>query len=157
MADTNPLDPRAPADGGEIETSPSRTADETTVPSPSSDPVPSAESGAESGAEDPRSAAAPSSDRLGWIALSVTVLLTVWHVVYFVNLGPANPDGQDVYISVFLFVSLVLAVATAVLGIVALSQRATPRWPAISAVSIGVYGFLTVAASWLGGMLGSSG
>lgn len=119
-------------------------------PPGSGDPGPGSPAGGGGKAGEPERSR---GSRLGWIALGVTGLLAVWHVIYFVNLASVTTERQDVFISVFLFVSIVLAVASAVLGIVALSQKALPRWPATASLSVGIYAFLIVVASWLGGIM----
>lgn len=90
----------------------------------------------------------PDRSRLGWVALAVAGVLAGWQVVYALT-GPGS-GGSDVYTSVWLLVSLVLAVGAMVLGLVALSQHAVPRWPATAALAIGGYAFVVSVATWIG-------
>lgn len=92
---------------------------------------------------------------LSWIALALAVVLGVWQIIYAITMQTMTSDSQEVYTSVWLLISLVLAVACGVLGIVALSQRARPRWPATASVAIGSYVFLVSLAFWIGGLMGS--
>lgn len=98
-------------------------------------------------------AARPTSprSRLGWIAVAVAGLLLAWQVIFAIT-APSMANA-DVYESVDLLLSLVLAVGAVVLGIVALSQRVTPIWPAVAALAIGTYAFVVAVASWIGGLM----
>lgn len=92
-----------------------------------------------------------SRNRLGWIAITVAGALTAWQIVYAITL----PSVQNVetYESVGLLLTLVLAVGAAVLGIVALSQKVTPRWPGLAALAVGTYAFVVAVASWIGRLM----
>ncbi|WP_152192793.1 hypothetical protein [Georgenia satyanarayanai] len=90
--------------------------------------------------------------RLGWIGLAVAAVLAAWQVVYAIA-EPASTN-PEVLTSVWLLLTLVLAVGAVVLGIVALGQRAVPRWPATAALAVGVYAFVVSVASWIGGLMG---
>ncbi len=83
----------------------------------------------------------------------MAVVLTAWQVIYAITVQGMNEASSEVYTSVWLLISLVLAVGCAVLGIVAVSQRSQQRWPAIAALSIGVYVFLVCIATWVGQLL----
>ncbi|MFC4555511.1 hypothetical protein [Georgenia faecalis] len=93
--------------------------------------------------------------RVSWVGLAVAAVLAAWQIIYSITLQTTAEANRDVYTSVSLFVSLILAVGAAVLGTVALSQRHLPRWPAVAAVAIGVYVFLVCVASWIGGLMAS--
>lgn len=91
--------------------------------------------------------------RLGWIGLAVAAILGAWQVVYAI--AEPSSTNPDVLASVWLLLSLVLAVGAVVLGIVALGERAAPRWPATAALAIGVYAFVVSVASWIGDLMGA--
>ncbi|MEE6272882.1 hypothetical protein [Georgenia wangjunii] len=93
--------------------------------------------------------------RVPWVALGVAAVLTLWQIIYSITFHTVAEESQEVYTSVSLFVSLILAVGAFVLGIVARSQHHTPRWPATAAVAIGVYVFVVCVASWIGGLMAS--
>lgn len=93
--------------------------------------------------------------RVPWVALGVAAVLTLWQIIYSITLHTVAEASQDVYTSVSLFVSLILAVGALVLGIVARSQHHTPRWPATAAIAIGVYVFVVCVAAWIGGLMAS--
>lgn len=93
--------------------------------------------------------------KVPWVALGVAAALTVWQVIYSITLHTVAEASQEVYTSVSLFVSLILAVGALVLGIVARSQHHTPRWPATAAIAIGVYVFVVCVAAWVGGLMAS--
>lgn len=90
--------------------------------------------------------------RLGWIGLAVAAVLAAWQVVYAIA-EPASTN-PEVLTSVWLLLTLVLAVGAVVLGIVALGQRAVPRWPATAALAVGVYALVVSVASWIGDLMG---
>jgi len=92
-----------------------------------------------------------SRNRLGWIAVTVAGALTAWQIVYAITLP--SVQNVDTYESVGLLLTLVLAVGAAVLGIVALSQKVTPRWPALAALAVGTYAFIVAVASWIGRLM----
>lgn len=94
--------------------------------------------------------------QLSWIALAVAGLLTVWHVIFAITVQGMAGTDQEVYVSIWLVVSLVLAVGCGVLGIVAAAQKSLPQWPAVAAMAIGTVVFIVVIAAWLGGLLASS-
>src|SRR5699024_9627630 len=48
---------------------------------------------------------------LSWIALAVAVVLGVWQIIYAITMQTMTSDSQEVYTSVWLLISLVLAVA----------------------------------------------
>lgn len=87
---------------------------------------------------------------VGWVGLLVAAVLTVWQIVFAVSHQGLEPDDQDTYAAVSLFVTLVLSVGAVVLGLVALSQRRGPRWPAIVALAVGAQVFLVTVATWVG-------
>ena len=102
----------------------------------------------------PKGAAArPTSprSRLGWIAVAVAGLLLAWQVIFAIT--APSMTNSDIYESVDLLLTLVLAVGAVVLGIVALGQRVTPIWPAVAALAIGTYAFVVAVASWIGGLM----
>ncbi|HLT85005.1 MAG TPA: hypothetical protein VKZ83_12295 [Phototrophicaceae bacterium] len=90
-------------------------------------------------------------NRLGWIAITVAGLLTAWRIVYAIT--APSVANTDVYESVDLLLTLVLAVGAVVLGIVALGQRVQPRWPAVAALAVGSYAFVGGVASWIGRLM----
>jgi len=90
-------------------------------------------------------------NRLGWIAITVAGLLTAWRIVYAIT--APSVANTDVYESVDLLLTLVLAVGAVVLGIVALGQRVQPRWPAVAALAVGSYAFVVGVASWIGRLM----
>lgn len=87
---------------------------------------------------------------VGWFGLLVASVLTVWQIVFAVSHQGLEPGDQDVYAAVSLFVTLVLSVGAMVLGLVALSQRRGPGWPAIVALAVGAQVFLVTVAMWVG-------
>lgn len=89
--------------------------------------------------------------RLAWIALAVAGVLTAWQVVYSLT-SPTTPNPET-YSSVSLLLTLVLSVGAIVLGIVALGQRALPRWPATAATAMGVFAFIVCVATWIGTLM----
>lgn len=97
------------------------------------------------------SSQADGGSRLGWIGLAVAAVLTAWKVVYAVTAPGAT--NEEVYSSVGLLLSLVLAVGAVVLGIVALGQHAAQRWPATAALAVGTYAFIVSVATWIGGLV----
>jgi len=90
-------------------------------------------------------------NRLGWIAVTVAGLLTAWRIIYAIT--APSVANVDVYESVDLLLTLVLAVGAIVLGIVALGQRVSPRWPAVAALAVGTYAFVLGVASWVGRLM----
>ncbi|MCM3661564.1 hypothetical protein M3148_11275 [Georgenia satyanarayanai] len=90
-------------------------------------------------------------NRLGWIAITVAGLLTAWQIVYAITVE--SVANRDTYESIGLMLVLVLAVGSLVLGIVALAQRALPRWPAVAALAVGVYAFIVAIAGWIGRLM----
>ena len=96
------------------------------------------------------------SSQLSWIALAVAGLLTVWHVVFAITVQGMAGSDQEVFVSIWLVVSLVLAVGCGVLGIVAAAQKARPQWPATASMAIGTVVFIAAIAAWLGGLLAGS-
>ncbi|MEE6288271.1 hypothetical protein V2J52_11460 [Georgenia sp. MJ173] len=94
--------------------------------------------------------------RLGWVALTVAVVLLVWQVVYGLTVAGPGLDTREAYTSVWLLISLVLGVGAAVLGIVAASQRVAPRWPATTALAVGTYVFLVCIATWAGNLISAT-
>lgn len=95
----------------------------------------------------------PGDSRLGWVALTVTAVLLVWQAIYAITVAGPGLDGREVYTQAWLLVSLVLAVGAVVLGIVGVTQRVQPRWPATAALSIGSYVFLVCLATWAGSLI----
>src|SRR5690625_7452362 len=75
--------------------------------------------------------------QLSWIALGVAGLLTVWHVIFAVTVQGMAGSDQDVFVSVWLVVSLVLAVGCGVVGFVADSQKTQPLCTAVSSIASG--------------------
>lgn len=102
------------------------------------------------GAERARRSDSP-RNRLGWIAVTVAGVLAAWQVIYAVT--APSVTNTDVYESVDLLLTLVLAVGAVVLGIVALGQRVLPRWPAVAALAVGTYAFVVAVASWIGQLM----
>lgn len=98
-----------------------------------------------------KGAAPVRGSRLGWIGIAVVALLAAWQVVYAI--AEPSSTNDDVLFSVWLMLSLVLAVGAIVLGIVALGQRAVPRWPATAALAVGIYAFVVTVASWVGDLM----
>jgi len=90
-------------------------------------------------------------NRLGWIAVTVAGLLTAWQIVYAIT--APSVSNAEAYESVGLLLTLVLAVGALVLGIVALSQRVQPRWPAVAALAVGAYAFIVVVVGWIGELM----
>lgn len=139
-----------------------RGADETARPATGTGGSPGGGTGGSPGARP--AAPRPGGDapggargKLSWIALAVAVVLTAWQVIYAITVQGMNEANIEVYTSVWLLISLVFAVGSAVLGIVAVSQRSQQRWPAIAALSIGVYVFLVCIATWTGELLAATG
>lgn len=143
-----------------------RTGDSTTTPGGAAGGAASGAAGERTTANGPAAASRPrggatgaaapaaaARSRLGWVALTVTALLLVWQVVYALTVAGPGLDGREVYTSAWLLVSLVLAVGSAVLGIVAASQRVSPRWPATTALAVGTYVFLVCIATWAGSII----
>lgn len=91
---------------------------------------------------------------VGWTALLLAVVLTAWQAVY--ALAAEQVSDPDLYQSVALFVSLVLGLAAAVLGIVALAQRRLPRWPGLVALAVGLHVFVVSLFAWVGGIAGGA-
>ena len=143
--------PGSPADGGGAGTS---AGTEAAGRGGGSGATPSG-AGPTTAATGPRGADVRPS-RLGWVGLTVTAVLLVWQVIYAVNVVGPGLDGGEVYTSVWLLISLVLAVGAVVLGIVAASQRVSPRWPATAALAVGTYVFLVCIATWAGSLMGST-
>ncbi|QDB79706.1 hypothetical protein FE251_10210 [Georgenia wutianyii] len=98
-----------------------------------------------------RPESARNRNRLGWIAVTVAGLLTAWRIIYAIT--APSVANVDVYESVDLLLTLVLAVGAIVLGIVALGQRVSPRWPAVAALAVGTYAFVLGVASWIGRLM----
>lgn len=91
------------------------------------------------------------SDAVAWTAFAVAVALTVWQAVYAYSAGA--PGGADeTYAAVNRFVSLILSLVAAVLGVVSLAQRRRPTWPALAGLAIGLNGFIVSVTAWLGGV-----
>ena len=90
-------------------------------------------------------------NRLGWVALTVTGLLTAWQIIFSITVE--SVANRQTYESIGLMLVLVLAVGSLVLGIVALAQRVSPRWPAVSALAVGAYAFVVAIAQWVGGLV----
>ncbi|WP_341358178.1 hypothetical protein V5H98_10280 [Georgenia sp. M64] len=91
------------------------------------------------------------SDAVAWTAFAVAVALTVWQAVYAYSAGA--PGGADeTYTAVNRFVSLILSLVAAVLGVVSLAQRRHPMWPALAGLAIGLNGFIVSVTAWLGGV-----
>ena len=82
---------------------------------------------------------------------STAALLTAWQVVYALT-APTSPSSEN-YASVSLLLTLVLSVGAVVLGIVALGQRAQPRWPAPAATAVGGFAFIVAVATWIGTLM----
>lgn len=92
-----------------------------------------------------------SRNRLGWIAITVAGLLTAWQIIYAVTVE--SVENIETYESIGLMLVLVLAVGSLVLGIVALAQRVSPRWPAVAALAVGIYAFVVAIAGWIGRLM----
>ncbi|MPV37543.1 hypothetical protein [Georgenia subflava] len=90
---------------------------------------------------------------VAWTALLVAAVLTVWQAVYALSVQGVSTASQDVYTSVSLFVSLVLGLSAAVLGVVGIAQRRHPRWPALVGLAVGLNVFLVSVFSWIGGLM----
>jgi len=90
---------------------------------------------------------------VAWTSLLVAVVLTVWQAVYALSLERVAAPDQDLYTSVSLFVTLILGLAAAVLGLVGISQRRRPRWPALAGLAVGLNAFIVAAFSWIGGLM----
>ena len=91
------------------------------------------------------------NDAVAWTALVVAVALTVWQAVYAYSAGA--PGGADeTYTAVNRFVSLILSLVAAVLGVVSLAQRRHPTWPALAGLAVGLNGFVVSVTAWLGGV-----
>ncbi|MDD9206512.1 hypothetical protein PU560_08535 [Georgenia sp. 10Sc9-8] len=97
--------------------------------------------------------ARPARNTVGWVALFVAVLLTAWQVVVALTIQGVADASQEVYSAVSLFVTLILAVGAVVLGLVGMSQRRPPRWPALVGLAVGAAAFLVTVASWVGGLM----
>lgn len=94
----------------------------------------------------------PAGSPVAWTAVLLAAVLTVWQAVYVFSQA-VRPDTRDeVVAAVSLFVHLVVGLAAAVLGVVALSQRHRPAWPALAGLAVGLNGFLLGVAGWLGGL-----
>lgn len=93
-------------------------------------------------------AGALSGNAVGWTALLLAVVLTVWLAIY--ELAAGRVADAELYESISRFVSLILALAAAVLGIVALAQRRGPRWPGLVGLAVGLHAFLVAVFSWIG-------
>lgn len=99
---------------------------------------------------------AGTSDRgnpVAWTSLLLAVVLTVFHAVYALDAQGAAVRGEDVYTSIWLFVTLVLGLAAALLGIVGIAQRRRPRWPALAGLAVGLNGFLVAVFAWIGALM----
>lgn len=90
---------------------------------------------------------------VAWTSLLVAVVLTIWQAVYALSVQGVAPPDQDLYTSVSLFVTLILGLAAAVLGLVGIAQRRRPRWPALAGLAVGLNAFLVAVFSWIGGLM----
>jgi hypothetical protein len=90
---------------------------------------------------------------VAWTSLLVAVVLTVWQAVFALSVERVAAPDQDLYTSVSLFVTLILGLAAAVLGLVGISQRRRPRWPALAGLAVGLNAFLVAVFSWIGGLM----
>lgn len=112
-----------------------------------------------SGSPEQAGAVRASRDRavVSWIALLVAVLLTVWEAISSLHLGgidPANdPAAWNSFYPISLFVTLVLGLAAAVLGIVGIAQRRRPAWPGLAGLAVGLYAFIGAVFAWVGGLM----
>ncbi|ROR74055.1 hypothetical protein [Bogoriella caseilytica] len=160
---------RKGADGSENTTSSQSGSGREAAAAPASRPAQgapgSATSGSAGGAQRGTSRAPardePAAGRdkaiVSWIALLVAVLLTVWEAISSLHLGgidPANdPSAWNSFYPVSLFVTLVLGLAAAVLGIVGIAQRRQPRWPGLAGLAVGLYAFVGAVFAWVGGLM----
>lgn len=88
---------------------------------------------------------------LARIALWLAIGLTVWQG-FFAWYTPGLVKGH--FLTSFSgIVSMLLALAVAVVGGIALWQKLQPRWAAIAATAIGVQALVIAAASWAGSVL----
>lgn len=94
---------------------------------------------------------------VSWTALLVAVLLTVWEAIASLRLGgidPASdPAAWNSFYPVSLFVTLVLGLAAAVLGVVGIAQRRKPTWPGLAGLAVGLYAFIGAVFAWVGGLM----
>ncbi|MHB1065773.1 MAG: hypothetical protein ACYC1Z_15010 [Georgenia sp.] len=138
--------PTSPADA--VVPDPDRARAPAAVPGPTDRP----------GAGTPRPATIPGrgggrgGNPVGWTALLLAVVLTAWKAVYAV--AAQRVGDPALYESISLFVSLILGLSAAVLGIVALAQRHGPRWPGLVGLAIGLHVFVVALFFWIGTLAG---
>lgn len=93
----------------------------------------------------------------GWVSLLVALALLGLQIYYALNASVIDSGGQQGYRAVITFGSLILGLAGAVLALVGMAQRRTPRWPSLVGLSIGTYAFIIAVFSWIGGLMNSAG
>ena len=93
-----------------------------------------------------------SGNPTGWVGLGVAVVVTAMQAAFNYNV-PGVVAAQSPARSVLLFLSLIGGVVAAVLGVVALAARRTPRWPGVAALAIGLNVFLVSVAAWVGSLV----
>lgn len=85
-----------------------------------------------------------------WLALLAAVILTLWQTWF--SYRNVNLAADDTLRSVSNMGGFALSLVTLTLGLVSFAQRRLPKWPAISAISIGLSVLLIQAAAWLGSL-----
>ena len=92
----------------------------------------------------------------GWLSVLVAVALLALQIYYALNATTIDTDAGGGARSIITFGSLILGLAGAVLALVGLAQRRSPRWPSTVGLSIGVYAFTIAVFSWIGGLMDSA-
>lgn len=130
-------------------------------PSTTSSTAPTAKPAADRPSTKGEPKAAPARTRgepntTGWLSVLVAVALLALQIYYALNATAIDGDGAGGTRSILTFGSLILGLAGAVLALVGMAQRRTPRWPSTVGLSIGVYAFTIAVFSWIGGLMNSA-
>ena len=101
---------------------------------------------------EPSARAQQPGNPIGWVALAAAVVVTFMQAAFNYTV-PGVADSESPARAVLLFLSLIGGVVAAVLGVVALAQKRSPRWPSTAALAVGLNVFLVTVAAWVGSLV----
>lgn len=100
----------------------------------------------------PTGRAVQAGNPTGWVGLAVAVVVTFMRAAFNYTIPGVNAADSPAR-SVLLFLSLIGGVVAAVLGVVALASRRSPKWPGVAALAVGLNVFLVTVAAWVGSLV----